>query len=116
MNLQDAALMVLSESADHPAVASVAQAVYERLTHGDPVDYRVLNDLIGQASGKGVLQALAAKYDPVAYEAIITPILKEIDRQAPVPPRRRPAEEDDPLRAAGWPPRESAGAAAPAGP
>ena len=116
MNLQDAALMMLSESAEHPAVASVAQAVYERLAHGDPVDYRLLNDLIGQASGKGVLRALHARYDPVAYEAIISPILKEIDRQAPVPPRRRPAEEDDPLRAASWPPRESADATAPAWP
>jgi hypothetical protein len=112
MNLQDAALMVLSESADHPAVASVARAVYERLANGDPVDYRLLNDLIGQASGKGVLRALHAKYDPVAYEAILSPILTEIDRQAPVPPRRRPAEEDDPLRTASWPPREAADAAA----
>jgi hypothetical protein len=62
-----------------------------------------------------VLRALHAKYDPVAYEAIITPILKEIDRQAPAAPRRRPDEDDDPLRAAGWPPRESADATAPAG-
>ncbi len=105
MDLKDAALMVLSESADHPAVASVAQAVYDRLANGDPVDYRLLNDLIGQASGKGVLRALHAKYDPVAYEAILMPILTEIDRQSPVPPRRRPAEADDPLRAGAWPPR-----------
>src|SRR6201995_5839373 len=100
MDLKDAALMVLSESADHPVVASLAQAVFDTAANGDPVDYRLLNYLMGQMSGKGVLRTLHAKYDPVAYEAIINPILWEIDRQAPVPPpRRRPAESDDPLRA-----------------
>ena len=112
MDLKDAVLVVLSESADHPAVASIARSAYERLANDEPVDYRLLNDLIGQASGKGVLRTLHAKYDPVAYEAILSPILTEIDRQAPVPPRRRPAEDDDPLRAPTWPPREAADATA----
>jgi hypothetical protein len=116
MDLQDAALMVLSESADHPVVASLAQSVFDSAANGNLVDYRLLNDLIGHMSGKGVLRALNAKYDPVAYEAIISPILKEIDRQAPVPPRRRPAEDEDPLRAGSWPPRQAAGATAPARP
>jgi hypothetical protein len=52
-----------------------------------------------------VLRALHAKYSPEAYEAIIMPILKEIDRQAPVRPRMRPDPGDDPLTAAVWPPR-----------
>ncbi|HMD91890.1 MAG TPA: hypothetical protein VKG80_04530 [Trebonia sp.] len=107
MDLKDATLMLLSESAGHPAVAAIAQSAYDRLAADEETDYRVLNDLIGEASGKGVLRALHKKYSPEAYEAIIRPILKEIDRQAPVRPRERPAPdpEDDPLTAPAWPSR-----------
>jgi hypothetical protein len=101
MDLKDATLMMLSESADHPAVASLAQSVYERLANEEPVDYRLLNDLIGEASGKGVLRALHAKYSPVAYEAIITPILTEIGRQAPIRSQRYAKDVDPETRA--WP-------------
>ncbi len=66
MDIQDAALMMLSESADQPAVASLAQSVYQRLVNREPVDYRLLDDLIGEASGKGVLRALHPKYSPTA--------------------------------------------------
>ena len=106
MDIKDATLVVLSESADHPAVASIAQTVYERLVNQEPVDYRLLDDLVGEASGKGVLRALHAKYSPVAYEAIIGPILAEIGRQKPIRSQRdaRPADpEDDPLLARSWP-------------
>jgi len=110
MDLKDATLMVLTESAGQPAVASIAQSVYDRLAEGEDVDYRLLKELIGEASGKGVLRAIHARYNPVAYEAIISPILDEIGRREPVPPRRRPAgyrddPEADPLRASAWPPR-----------
>ena len=108
MDIRDATLMMLSESAGHPAVASIAQSVYERLVNEEPVDYRLLNDLIGEASGKGLLRALHAKYSPTAYEAIIMPILTEIGRQAPVRSRRQSAPADpeaDPLLASTWPPR-----------
>jgi hypothetical protein len=87
MDLKDATLMVMNESADQPAVASLAQSVYQRLANGDGVDYRLLDDLMGEMSGKGVLRALHARYGPVAYEAIIMPILSEIGRQKPVPSR-----------------------------
>ena len=103
MDLKDATLMFLSESADHPAVASIAQSAYDRLIDSDEVDYRVLKELIGEASGKGVLRDMRHKYGPVAFDAMITPILQEIGQQAPVPPRRRPGPEDDPLTAATWP-------------
>ena len=109
MDLKDATLVLISESAEHPAVASIAEAAYDQLFLAGAVDYRLLNELIGQASGKGVLRAMHSKYSPVAYDAVLTPILKEIDRQAPVPPRNRPAAsggpEDDPLTAKVWPPR-----------
>src|ERR1700749_1915214 len=108
MDIKDATLMMMSESADHPAVASLAQSVYERLVSGDPVDYRLLDELIGEASGKGVLRTLHAKYSPTAYEAIIMPILTELGRLKPIRSSRqsRPVDpEPDPLLASTWPPR-----------
>lgn len=108
MELKDAALMFLSESAACPAVAAIAQSAYDRLVDEGEVDYRVLTDLVGEASGKGVLRAMRRKYSPAAFDAIITPVLREIGRSAPVPPRTRPAwvpgNEDDPLTAKTWPP------------
>jgi len=109
MDLKDATLMLLTESAGHPALAAAAQSVYKQVARGDAVDYRVLNELLGEASGKGVLRALRAKYSPTAYEAIIMPIMAEIARQPPVGSRRRACQdidpETDPLRASVWPPR-----------
>jgi hypothetical protein len=84
MELRDATLMFLAESAAHPAVAEIAQSAYDRLVQGEGVDYQVLSDLIGEASGKGVLRAMHAKYSPEAYEAIIGPVLQEIGRRAPI--------------------------------
>jgi hypothetical protein len=108
MDIKDATLVMMAESADHPAVASLAESAYRRLANGEPVDCRLLDDLIGEASGKGVLRALHARYGPVAHEAIIGPILTEIGRQKPIRSRRyaSPADpEGDPLRASTWPPR-----------
>jgi hypothetical protein len=88
VELRDATLMLMRESADQPVVAALAQSVYQALAAGETVGYQLLDELIGEASGKGVLRALHARYSPAAYEAIITPILTEIDRLKPVPPRR----------------------------
>jgi hypothetical protein len=105
MDLKDATLMFLSESAAYPAVASIAQDAYDRLVEGEEIDYRVLSDLIGEASGKGVLRELNRKYSPEAYNAMIGPILQEIGRKAPIRSRRPPVDpEDDPLAAVIWPP------------
>jgi hypothetical protein len=84
MELRDATLMFLAESAAHPAVAEIAQSAYDRLVQGEDVGYQVLSELIGEASGKGVLRAMHAKYSPQAYEAIIGPVLQEIGRRAPI--------------------------------
>jgi hypothetical protein len=105
MDLKDATLMILNESAAHPNVAKIAQAVYDQMASGREVDYRVLDELVGEASGKGVLRAIRQKYGATAHEAIFAPILREIDREKPVPPRRRPAayqDSADPLTASSW--------------
>ena len=102
MELRDATLIVLHESAGHPAVASLAKDVHDRLMNDEPVDYRLLDELVSEASGKGVLRALHARYSPVAFEAIISPILTEIGRRKPIGAQRCPRDADpgtDPLRA-----------------
>jgi hypothetical protein len=101
MDLKDATLMFLVEAAGYPAVAEIAQSAYDRLVEGEDVDYRVLNDLVGEASGKGVLRAMHQKYGPAAFEAIVMPVLQEVGRRAPIRSSRgytwQPGE--DPLTA-----------------
>ena len=105
MDLKDATLMFLSEPAAYPAVTSIAQSAYDRLVEDEEIDYRALDELIGEASGKGVLRELNRKYSPEAFEAMIGPILREIGRNKPIRSRRPPvAHEDDPLTAYVWPP------------
>ena len=105
MDLKDATLMILSESAAHPGLAKLAQSAYDQLTGDGQVDYRVLSDMVAEASGKGVLRAIHRKYGATTRDAIFGPVLREIDRQKPVPPRRtastRPVSPD-PLTAASW--------------
>lgn len=105
MDLKDATLMILNESAAYPTVAKIAQSAYDQLTRDGEVDHRVLSDMIGEASGKGVLQAIQQKCSGTAHEAMLAPILREIDRQKPVPPRRVTAVHKgsaDPLTAGSW--------------
>jgi hypothetical protein len=105
MDLKDATLMFLSESAAYPGVASIAQSAYGRLVEDEEIDYRVLDELIGEASGKGVLRELNRKYSPEAFAAMIGPILQEIGRSKPIQSHRPPVTpEDDPLTAPVWPP------------
>ena len=83
--------MFLTESSAHPSLERIAQAAYDELANGGEVSYLVLGDMIKEASGKGVLRVLHQKYSPAAYDAMLMPILEEIGRRKPVPPRRRPA-------------------------
>ncbi len=97
--------MIVSESAEHPVVAELAQSAYDQLIADGEVDYRVLGDLIAEVSGKGVLRDIHRKYSPNAAEAMIMPILREIDRQKPVPPRGSSEARQgsgDPLTASSW--------------
>ncbi|MGH3166643.1 MAG: hypothetical protein ACRDN0_12225 [Trebonia sp.] len=84
MNLRDATLMFLAESAGHPLVSGIAQSAYDRLAEGEEIDYRVLDDLVGEASGKGVLRAMRQKYSQTEFDAIISPVLTEIGRAKPI--------------------------------
>ena len=105
MDLKDATLIILGESAAHPSLAKLAQSAYDQLAWNGQVDYRVLSDMIAEASGKGVLRAIHRKYGPTARDAIFGPVLREIDRQKPVPPRRTASARQGgpgPLTAASW--------------
>ncbi|HEX4830681.1 MAG TPA: hypothetical protein VH478_06260 [Trebonia sp.] len=100
MNLSDATLVFVAESAGHPSVARIAQSAYDRLVSDGEVDYRILDELLGEASGKGILRALHSKYHPVAYEAILAPIMAEIGRSKPIRtsrPEWHPTPGADPL-------------------
>ena len=76
--------MFLSESAGCPPVASLARYAYNQLWAGEEVDYRLLDDLLAEASAHGVLDAMRNKYNFTAYDAILTPISDEISRQKPI--------------------------------
>jgi hypothetical protein len=105
VDLKDATLMILSESAAHPVVARLVQSAYDQLIRDGEVDYRVLSDMIGEASGKGVLREINRRYSATARDAMLMPILREIDRQKPVPPRRTSADHPstpDPLTVSSW--------------
>lgn len=84
MNLRDATLVMLTESAAHPGLQRAAQAVYDELTEGREVPYQALDEIIGEASGKGVLRAMRAKYGPVAFDSVLMPILTEIGHRKPI--------------------------------
>jgi hypothetical protein len=53
-----------------------------------------------------VLRAIYRDYSPTACDAMLMPILREIDRQKPVPPRRTSSSAHqatpDSLTAASW--------------
>ena len=105
MDLKDATLMMMAESAAHPRLAELARSAYDQLVTAGEVDHRVLSDMVAEASGKGVLRAIRQEHGAIAHEAIFGPILREIDRQRPVPSRRpAPDRQDgpDPLTAPGW--------------
>jgi hypothetical protein len=84
MDLKDATLMFLTESAAYPAVAELARCAYDRLVEEGDIDYRVLDELVGEASGKGVLRAMRRTYGPVAFESVVGPVLQEIGRRKPI--------------------------------
>jgi hypothetical protein len=102
MDLADATLMLMTESAGYPSVARLAESAYLELVSGRPAPHHLLSELIREASDKGVLLDLRVRYSREAYLAMIEPICKEIGELAPVPPYpRRTANPSriDPLTA-----------------
>jgi hypothetical protein len=60
------------------------RSAYDEMVRGQPVSHEVLTELAGEASGKGVLQAIRQKYSSTAQEALMIPLFQEIDRHRPV--------------------------------
>jgi hypothetical protein len=105
MDLKDATLTIWGESAAHPGLAELAQSAFDQLTRDGWVDYRVLSDMVEEASGTGVLRSIHHKYGSTARDAIFGPILREIDRQKPVRSRNSTfthQDGPDPLTADIW--------------
>ena len=48
-------------------MARLAQSAYDALADGGEVPHWILSDMIGEASGKGVLRVLHRKYSATAY-------------------------------------------------
>ncbi len=80
--------MFLAESAGYPKLARLAQSAYDALADGGEAPHWILSDMIGEASRQGVLRVMHRKYSATAYDALLMPICREIDRQRPVPPAR----------------------------
>ncbi len=105
MDLRDATLMMLAEAADHPELERLARLAFDMLADRGEVHYNILSDMIGEASGSGVLGILRDKYSPVAYEALLMPIYREIGLQKPIVSDRRPPQPGSPggpLSAPAW--------------
>jgi hypothetical protein len=99
--------MFLCESAGYPAVADLARSAHGRLAGGEDIDYRVLSDLIGEASSKGVLRAMRREYSAAAFDAMIMPICRAAGERAPIRSSWRSSQPHgagaDPLTAKVWP-------------
>jgi hypothetical protein len=89
MDLKNATRMILAESAAHPDLLRLAQSAHDEFYAGRTVSYTVLRELLYEASGKAVLPVLKQKYGDSAFNDMVIVLGREIDRQAPVPPRRR---------------------------
>lgn len=63
MDLRDATLMFLAETAGY---SEIARSAYGQLRRDGDIDYGVLSDLVDEASGKGALRAMRQKYSPSA--------------------------------------------------
>jgi hypothetical protein len=97
MDLRDATLMFLAESAGS---SEIARSAYDQLVRDGDIDFDLLSDLVDEASGKGVLRVMRQKYSPAAFDAIITPVLREVGRRKPIRSSRpvwEPKPGEDPL-------------------
>lgn len=93
MDLKEASYMVLSESAPHAELRSVAQAAYDDFSAGREVPYIALKGMLVEASRKGVLGRLKQRYGYDAFNDMVLVLGREADRQRTIsgdlPSRRR---------------------------
>jgi hypothetical protein len=61
VDLKDATLMILAESAAYPGLARLAQSAYDDLVDGRPVHYSVLSDIVNEASAGAQCRATASR-------------------------------------------------------
>ncbi|HEX6471100.1 MAG TPA: hypothetical protein VF069_18520 [Streptosporangiaceae bacterium] len=87
MDLKQATGMILTESAAHPDLLRVARSAYDDYAAGRTVHYTVLREMLYEASGKAVFGPIKRTYGEAAFEQMVLVLGREIDRQAPVPPR-----------------------------
>ena len=64
MDLKDATLVFLTESGAHPSLEQLAQRAYDQIASGRGASHVLLSDLIGEASGKGVLWSYVINQRP----------------------------------------------------
>lgn len=103
MDLRDATLMMLAAADGHPELERLARLAFEALTDHGEVHHELLSDMLGEASGSGVLGLLREHYSPAAYEALLMPIYREIGLQKPIFSGRRPAPDiRDALSTPAW--------------
>jgi len=66
--------MITVESAAYPDLHTRVQATYDEMVRGQQVPHEVLSEILGEASGKGVLRAIQQKYSATAHEAMMMPL------------------------------------------
>jgi hypothetical protein len=91
MELKHAVRMILTESASHPGLLRMARSASDDYAAGREVHYTVLREMLYEASGKAVFGPIKRTYGERAFDEMVLVLGREIDRQAPVPARRRSA-------------------------
>ncbi|RFS86999.1 hypothetical protein D0T12_01715 [Actinomadura spongiicola] len=82
MDLGDATRMILTESAAHPELLRVTRQTHDRLAQGRRVPHQDLSWMLKEAARKNVFPALRSRYGAASFDAMVTALCREIDRQA----------------------------------
>src|ERR1035438_10696809 len=85
MDLKDATLMILNESAAHPSVAKIAQAAYDHLASGQEVDHRVLDELVGEPVARACSAPSGKSTVPRPTRPYSRPFFVKSTRRSPSP-------------------------------
>ncbi|RKS79258.1 hypothetical protein BZB76_0709 [Actinomadura pelletieri DSM 43383] len=77
--------MILTESAAHPELLRVTRQTHDRLAQGLRVPHQDLSWMLKEAARKNIFPAVHARYGAASFDAMVTVLSREIDRQTPVP-------------------------------